>query len=129
MLSQKVLKAWIQRIDDNASAKITGNAKDITELTRRIEKLESWMKQYARVEDARLTAYEELEGRLAFLTARHNRITEPAAQERKELAHRIDSLNKRITRETNLLGSGLSKLAGRVGQLERLLEKGAKNND
>lgn len=40
MLSQQVLEAWIQRIDDTASARIRGNAQDISELAERADKLE-----------------------------------------------------------------------------------------
>lgn len=32
MLSQQVLEAWIQRIEETTSARISGNARDITEL-------------------------------------------------------------------------------------------------
>lgn len=81
---------------------ITEVTEDITELTRRVE---------------------ELGGRLAFLTARHNRIAEPAAQERKELASRIEELEERTLTITDLFMEGDLALGKRIEQLERMLER------
>lgn len=60
-------------------------------------KLETCMGQYAKAEEARLAAYEDL-------------------------ANRADALNRRITRETNMLGRDLSALAEQIGNLDARLD-------
>lgn len=68
---------------------------------------------------------EELESWLAFLTARHNRIAEPAAQERKDLTRRIDGGDEAALE----LAQHIAGLVKRIRQLERLLERGQKKED
>lgn len=91
MLNKKQLEFWRKAVDqgldlhmgdiERLSIRQNVHVEDMAEFSRRIE---------------------ELEGRLAFFTARHNRITEPAAQERNELARRLEAQAEVILKLTKL---------------------------